>query len=308
MHQPRYFRKLIEIDIVIFMENNKFVGLLKKTVRDKIIQAGIVLPEDVEASIKTALEDPRLSSEGVLVLSHIVKNLQIAEKSRLPMCQDTGMAVAFIDVGEDFPFSLKYIRRAVDQGVQQAYLEGSFRKSVVSDPLFNRENTGNNLPVVYHIQLVPGDAAVVHIMLKGFGSENCSGLSMLNPTDGAEGVVEAAAAMVKQAGGKPCPPVVLGIGIGGTAEQALLLSKRALFRKVGSPHQDYQYAELEKKILQKVNSLGIGPGGFGGSPTALGVMIEKEATHIAGMPLGVSISCWADRKTSIQIDSQGRIL
>jgi fumarate hydratase subunit alpha len=290
------------------MKHDDVLEQITQQTERSILDAGVRLPDDVRRAIEHASGDPGLSREGSLVLSHILKNLEVAEHTRLPMCQDTGMVVAFIDIGRQSRLEFSGLEHAIARGVQQAYDIGSFRKSIVADPVFSRYNTGNNLPIITHLRSVEGERTDISIMLKGFGSENCSCLAMLNPTEGSDGVVQAVADCMRKAGGKPCPPVIIGVGIGGTAEQALLLSKRALFREVGVPSRSREYAELEQLILERVNGLGIGPGGLGGAVTALGVSIETEATHIAGMPVGISISCWADRKTFFALDRDGRIL
>jgi fumarate hydratase subunit alpha len=287
--------------------DNLIEQITQKTERS-ILDAGVLLPEDVKQAIERASTDPGLSKEGALVLSHILKNLEVAEQTRLPMCQDTGMVVAFIDIGSGSRVHPPSVEQAVIRGVRQAYELGNFRKSIVADPVFSRNNTGDNLPIMTHLHIMDGEQTDISIMLKGFGSENCSCLAMLNPTEGPDGVIQAAADCMRRAGGKPCPPVIIGMGIGGTAEQALLLSKRALLRDVGVPNRSRAYAELEQMILERVNSLGIGPGGLGGAVTALGVSIETAATHIAGMPVGISISCWADRKAFFSLDKDGRFL
>jgi len=209
------------------------------------------------------------------------------------------MAIVFASIGADAELDLSTLEKDISDGVAAAYAEGHFRTSIVSDPVFARTNTGNNLPVILYLELVPGDQLTLDIMMKGFGSENCSGLVMANPTAGAEGVADAVVEIVTRAGGKPCPPVIVGVGVGGTADRALLLSKKALLRKLDDTHPDERYAALELEILDRVNALGIGPGGWGGETTALAVKVMAEATHIAGMPVGVSISCWADRKEHI---------
>ncbi len=286
------------------MREDETVQKIEQLVYERLLIAGVELPEDVHAALRSAAA----GAEDSVILQAILKNLEIAEQTRLPMCQDTGMAVVFLGIGEELSVCLGDIRRAVDRGIARAYTDGSFRKSVVEESVFQRTNTGNNLPAVYHVEIVAGDHLSVDILMKGFGSENCSSLRMLNPTAGEDGVVDAVVSIMRAAGGKPCPPVVLGVGIGGTSDRAAVLSKKALLREVGSTHRDSRYAALEQRILEAVQALGIGPGGFGGEPTALGVMIEQEATHIAGLPVAVSINCWADRKVHIELDREGREL
>ncbi len=233
------------------------------------------------------------------VLEMIQENLRLADSHGLPMCQDTGMIVAFIEIGPDVPLSMQAIERALLAGAKEAVQAGSFRNSVVTEPVYDRVNTGTNLPPVIHWFPKETPGLTISMLLKGFGSENCSALTMLNPTAGHAGVVEAVVEMVRSSGGKPCPPIVVGIGLGGTAERAALLSKRALLREVGVSHTDSRYAQLESDIFDAIQTLHIGPGGFGGPLTALAVALEYEETHIAGLPVAVSISCWADRKASI---------
>jgi fumarate hydratase subunit alpha len=255
--------------------------------------------EAIDALVKDDVRRPRYEA-SLEVLRMIIENLQIANDRGIPMCQDTGMVIAFIESGPDVPLSDKEILDALDQGIKIAARDGFFRNSVVDDPVFERTNTGTNLPAVVHWMPTTVRGLRFRLMLKGFGSENCSALKMLNPTAGPDGVVSAVSEMVRSAGGKPCPPIVLGVGIGGTAERALQLSKIALLRKTGEPHPEPAYAELEQRIEEAVHRLEIGPGGFGGPLTALGVAIEHEPTHIAGLPVAVSISCWADRKADVR--------
>lgn len=232
------------------------------------------------------------------VLAMIQENLRLADVNKMAMCQDTGMVVAFVEIGTAVPLSMHAIERAIYQGAEEAIKEGLFRNSVVKEPVFARENTNTNLPPIIYWSPSQAKNLKISLMLKGFGSENCSALAMLNPTASQEGVIEAVAQIVKEAGGKPCPPIVVGVGLGGTSERAALLSKKALLREVGLPHEEANYADLEQKIMDKIQTLKIGPGGFGGPLTALAVAIEYEPTHIAGLPVAVSISCWAGRKGS----------
>ncbi|MDD3941973.1 MAG: fumarate hydratase [Sphaerochaetaceae bacterium] len=233
------------------------------------------------------------------VLRMIMENLGTADHREIPMCQDTGMVVAFVAAGPGIQVDMARLSKTIDQGISMAAREGCFRNSVVADPVFERHNTGTNLPPVIHWLPTDEPGLTIRFMLKGFGSENCTALAMLNPTAGSDGVVATVADMVRKAGGKPCPPIVVGVGIGGTAERALLLSKIALLRPTGEAHPDPRYAALEQEIERAVQALGIGPGGFGGPLTALGVAVEHEQTHIAGLPVAVSISCWADRKAAV---------
>ncbi len=272
---------------------------IRETVADAVTKAGVLLPEDVSSALAEAYRAEGEGSVGKRVLGRILENLEAADACSLPLCQDTGMVLVFADIGTGVSADLANLNQAVEEGIVIAYRDNFFRKSIVKEPVFERENTGSNIPAVIYHTLVPGSDLTLHIVLKGFGSENCSALAMLNPTAGPEGVIEAVVRMVRDAGGKPCPPVVVGVGIGGTADRALQLSKRALLRDLTDRNPDNRYAHLEDQLLQAVNELHIGPGGLGGTVTALAVKTAAEATHIAGMPVGVSISCWADRKVSI---------
>ncbi|MCF7944405.1 MAG: fumarate hydratase [Spirochaetia bacterium] len=285
-------------------------------------KAGVQLPEDIGSALFAtdkqnghsekdsellAEDDPQKFKKEIgrgkqdLVLSMIRKNIAEAEKSGLPLCQDTGMLILFLDIGKDIPLLPSNLEGLLEQAAADAYRDGFFRKSIVSEPVYERTNTGTNLPLVFHYRFVPGNSLRISGMLKGFGSENCSSLDMLNPTAGEDGVSAAVIEAVKRAGGKPCPPIVVGVGIGGSAEVAMLLSKRALLRDLEVRNSDARYAALETRLLQEINKLNIGPGGLGGPLTALGVSVEQTSTHIAGLPVGVSISCWADRKFSLEV-------
>jgi len=277
---------------------------IEQSVYNAVVKAGVILPGDVKESLQKAAavevkHESAAESRGSSVMRKILENLDAAESMNIPMCQDTGMVMVFADIGTEAPVALSDIDTAINSGIETAYKDGFFRKSVVLNPVFNRKNTGNNLPAVIYHKLVPGNKLTLQIMLKGFGSENCSGLAMLNPTAGIQGVIDAVAKIVSDAGGKPCPPIIAGVGIGGTADRAMQLSKRALLRDVADEHPESDYADLERLILDRLNGLNIGPGGLGGATTAMAVKIEAESTHIAGMPVGVSISCWADRKCRI---------
>lgn len=269
---------------------------LEEALTAGIIQAGIQLPPDIEKALDRAitLETGRAS----LVLSRCRENLVIAKDKKMPFCQDTGMTLLFVEQGEDCRVE-GGLHSVLNRSVERAYREGHFRKSVVSDPLKERKNSGNNLPAVIHERTVPGDRIKVGYLLKGFGSENCSRLFMLKPTEGREAVIDAVVRTISDVGGAPCPPVVLGVGIGGTMDYAARLSKEALFRDLEEKHPDPWYAELEQEMCDRVNALGIGGGGLGGDITALGVKVAAFATHIAGLPVAVSVNCWADRKGEV---------
>ena len=274
---------------------------LEEEIKDKVIEASRKLNPDVYEKLKKAYERED-GEEGRIVLKAILDNIGIASKTGLPLCQDTGMFWVLVSYASSSLYSLNELVDAVKSALEKAAEEGYFRKSIVSEPVFDRLNTKSNLPAVINIELIEGDVSTVDVLLKGFGSENCSAVRMLNPTAGKDGVVSAVLEMVKAAGGKPCPPMFLGIGIGGSLDRAALLSKKALIAK--RVHDDERYDELEEEILEKVNALGIGAGGLGGKNTALEVNIEYEGTHIAGLPVALSVSCWADRKAHIEVRSQ----
>jgi len=256
------------------------------------IQANCRLPEDVESRIRTArAEEPW--PQGQEILDRIIENFEVARRENLPICQDTGMACVFVKLGQEVHVAGD-INEAIHEGVRRGYREGYLRKSVVWDPL-DRVNTGDNTPAVINYELVPGDSIEITLAPKGFGSENMSAVKMLRPSDGVEGVKEFVLRTVEAAGPNPCPPIVVGIGIGGTFDRAALLAKKALIRNSDQPNPDPYYAALEEELLEKINQLGIGPQGFGGKTTALAVNIETYPTHIAGLPVAVNINCHVTR-------------
>ena len=253
------------------------------------------LPEDVRACITRSREqEPWEPARGIL--DRIVENYEIAEEEQLPICQDTGVACVFLDVGQEVHIDGD-LTQAVDEGVRRGYTEGYLRKSVVADPL-DRVNTGDNTPAMLYTTLVPGDRVKITVAPKGFGSENMSRIAMLKPSDGLEGVKAFILDTVEQAGPNPCPPIVVGVGIGGTFDKCALLAKQALLREMGFHHPKPFYAALEEELLEKINALGIGPQGFGGRTTALAVHIETLPTHIAGLPCAVNINCHVARHVS----------
>ncbi|NLZ77232.1 MAG: fumarate hydratase [Spirochaetales bacterium] len=275
---------------------------LAKRIEKALIDAARILPEPIHKRIEWARgEEERLdgksagSKASIAVLDAIVENLRVSGNEWIPMCQDTGMFDVFVDVGRSCPLSHAEIEEAILKGCEEGAKNGYFRPSVVEEPLFGRKNTKTNMPPIIWWNLVEGRNVEISILLKGFGSENTSATRMMNPTATEEQIVAAVAEVVTIAGGKPCPPIFLGIGLGGTMERAAYLSKRALLREVGVPHGEERYAKLEEKILAGVQATGVGSGGLGGRITALNVAIEHEPTHIAGLPMGVSINCWADR-------------
>ena len=262
---------------------------ITKNIKEMCIQANHYLSADMDAAMKHAA-DTEQSELGKKILHQLQDNLKIADEEMIPICQDTGMAVIFLEVGQDVHFEGAAIEDAVNEGVRQGYTEGFLRKSVVGDPLI-RENTKDNTPAVIHYSIVPGDQVKITMAPKGFGSENMSRVFMLKPADGIEGVRHAILTAVKDAGPNACPPMVVGVGIGGTFEKCALLAKQALTRPVDE-HSDIPYVkDLEEEMLSKINQLGIGPGGLGGTTTALAVNINTYPTHIAGLPVAVNICC-----------------
>lgn len=266
---------------------------ITKNIREMCIEANHFLTEDMKAAMEQACKEEK-SPVGQQVLSQLEDNLQIAGQDMIPICQDTGMAVIFMEIGQDVHFEGGSLEAAINEGVRQGYVDGYLRKSVVKDPL-ERENTKDNTPAVIHYQIVPGDQVKITVAPKGFGSENMSRVFMLKPADGIEGVKEAVLTAVKDAGPNACPPMVVGVGIGGTFEKCALMAKEALTREVGS-HSDIPYVkELEEELLERINKIGIGPGGLGGSTTALAVNVNTYPTHIAGLPVAVNICCHVNR-------------
>lgn len=266
---------------------------ITKQIKEMCMQVNIQLSPDV----KDALLAGREKEESVIgrqILGQLEENMEIAKENRIPICQDTGMTVVFLKIGQDLHIEGDYLEDAVNEGIRQGYQEGYLRKSVVGDPLI-RENTKDNTPGVIHYEIVPGDQLEITVAPKGFGSENMSRVFMLKPADGIEGVRQAILESVEAAGPNACPPMVIGVGIGGTFEKCALLAKKALTRELGS-HSPIPYVkELEEEMLDKVNNLGIGPGGLGGRVTAIGLNIETYATHIAGLPVAVNICCHVNR-------------
>jgi len=266
---------------------------ITQAVRDLCIEANHFLAPDMKAALSKAESDEE-SALGKQILSQLQDNLSIAESDMIPICQDTGMAVVFISIGQDVHITGAKIEDAINEGVRQGYVEGFLRKSVVSDPII-RENTKDNTPAVIHYEMVPGDKIDITLAPKGFGSENMSRVFMLKPADGIEGVKNAVLTAVKDAGPNACPPMVVGVGIGGTFEKCAILAKKALTRPAGE-HSEIPYVrELEKELLEKINKTGIGPGGLGGTVTAFAVNVLTYPTHIAGLPVAVNICCHVNR-------------
>lgn len=264
-----------------------------KNIKEMCIEANHYLSKDMDKALKEATASEK-SELGKKILNQLQENLKIADEEMIPICQDTGMAVIFLEVGQDVHFEGMAIEDAVNEGVRQGYTEGYLRKSVVGDPII-RENTKDNTPAVIHYSIVPGNKVKITLAPKGFGSENMSRVFMLKPADGIEGVKNAILTAVKDAGPNACPPMVVGVGVGGTFEKCAILAKKALTRPVGE-HSAIPYVrELEEEMLTKINQLGIGPGGLGGTTTALAVNVNTYATHIAGLPVAVNICCHVNR-------------
>lgn len=266
---------------------------IENTVRDMCIRANCYLNPDIRAAIQNGAKNDK-SDVSRSVLEKLLKNADIAAEKEVPICQDTGMAVFFIEIGKEVFIEGDTISDAVNKGVARGYTDGYLRKSVVGDPL-RRVNTGNNTPAVIYYDFVPGDKLKLTFAPKGFGSENKGALKMLNPSDGLDGAVDFVIETVRKAGPNPCPPMVIGVGIGGTMDKVCVLAKKALTRDIDSHNHDPFYAELEDRLLAEINKLGIGAAGLGGSTTALGVNIETYPTHIAGLPVAVNINCHATR-------------
>ena len=266
---------------------------ITEAVAELCVRANTLLPEDVRALIDRA-EKSEKSPAGRDVLRDLRENYILAEREKLPICQDTGMAVVFAELGQDAHITDGFFEDAVNEGVRQGYVNGFLRKSVVKDPL-RRENTGDNTPAVIHTRLVPGDRLKLVLAPKGFGSENMSKANMFLPSCSVDEIIDFIVRTVEEAGSNPCPPVILGVGLGGTLETAALLAKKALTRPIDIRSSDPFYAELEEKALSRINALGLGPQGFGGTTTALAVNIETYPTHIAGLPCVVNVGCHVTR-------------
>lgn len=269
------------------------VSIVTRNIKEMCIQANHFLSEDMDIAMKNAVETEK-APLGKQILTQLQENLKIAGEDMIPICQDTGMAVVFIEVGQEVHFEGGSLTDAINEGVRQGYVEGYLRKSVVGDPII-RENTKDNTPAVIHYNIVPGDKVKIKVAPKGFGSENMSRVFMLKPADGIEGVKNAILTAVQDAGPNACPPMVVGVGIGGTFEKCALMAKDALTREVGT-HSDIQWVkDLEEEMLETINKLGIGPGGLGGTTTALAVNVNTYPTHIAGLPVGINTCCHVNR-------------
>ena len=275
------------------MIRNVNTRLLTENIKEMCMEANLYLTEDMKSRLQKAGEE-ETSVLGKQILGQLQENMQIADADQIPICQDTGMAIIFLNIGQNVHIEGIPLKDAVNEGVRQGYAEGYLRKSIVKDPLI-RENTKDNTPAVIHMDIVPGEELEITVAPKGFGSENMSRIFMLKPADGVEGIKKSVLEAVKDAGPNACPPMVIGVGLGGSFEKAALLAKKALTRNLDQPSEHPHIAALEKELLEEVNQLGIGPGGFGGNTTALGLNIETYPTHIAGMPLAVNICCHVNR-------------
>jgi len=269
------------------------VDLITEQIKEMCQEANFDLCQDIEEAL-VSFKGKEESPVGQAILGDILKNAEIAKKNRVPMCQDTGMTVVFVEIGQEIYIEGGSLEEAINEGIRQGYSEGYLRKSVVKDPL-DRVNTKDNTPGIIHYDIVSGDELKLTVAPKGFGSENMSRMKMLKPSDGIEGVREFVIETVSLAGPNPCPPIVVGVGIGGTIEKAALIAKKSLMRDLGSSHESKHIADLEVELLESINKLGIGPQGLGGITTALGVNVETYPTHIAGLPVVVNINCHAAR-------------
>jgi fumarate hydratase subunit alpha len=276
------------------------LGEVTAAVKEMCITANYDLPRDVYDALLQAREAEE-SPVGREVLGQLIENADIAAADRVPICQDTGFAVIFAEIGQDVHLVGGAFEDAVNEGVRQGYADGYLRKSVAAEPGHARRNTTDNTPAIIHTSIVPGDRVRIAMMAKGGGAENMSSLNMLKPSQGWEGMVNAIVETVSKAGSNPCPPVVIGVGIGGTIDEVTLLAKKALLRDIGSAHPDARVAAMEDELLEKINALGIGPQGLGGSTTALDVFIEEMPSHIASMPMAVNVQCHAQRHKTVEL-------
>ena len=267
---------------------------IKNKVKELFLKANFYINPDLMQRLGKALKEES-STIGKYVLQMIIENNKIASREEVPICQDTGLAVVFVEVGQEVHLVDGDFTEAINQGVKGAYQEGYLRKSVVDDPVFERKNTKTNTPAIIYTDIIPGDKIKFLVMPKGFGSENMSAIAMLKPADGPEGIVNFVVETVKKAGPNPCPPTIIGVGIGGTIDKAMVIAKKAIVRKNNQPNKNPKFAALENEILTKINNLGIGPAGLGGNITSLAVHIDYLPTHIAGLPVAVNVCCHAAR-------------
>lgn len=271
-----------------------------ETVKQLFLDCNYFIGKDIMTALEKARENEK-SKVGKSVLTQIIENDKLAAKEEVPLCQDTGMAILFVEYGDKVVIEDGSFEDAVNEGVRQAYKDGYLRKSVVNDPVFDRLNTKDNTPAIIHTRIVKGDKIKITAVGKGFGSENMSAIKMLTPSYGIEGVKKFILDTVRTAGPNPCPPIVVGVGIGGTFERCAQLAKKATFRAIDTHNEDERYAKLEDELLESINKMGFGPAGLGGTTTAIGVNIETSPTHIAGMPVAVNICCHAARHASAEI-------
>ena len=275
------------------------VSEVTRLVRQLCIDANYYLPADLRQAFVDG-QNAEESPLGKTIFGEMIANCDLARENNVPVCQDTGMAIVFAEIGQDVHLTGGSFEDAVTEGVRRGYIDGYLRLSVVGDPL-RRENTNDNTPCILYTSVVPGDKVKITVAPKGFGSENMSRLGMLKPADGVEGVKKFVVETVRLAGSNPCPPIVLGIGIGGSFDKAAYLAKHALLRPIDQPNSDPFYAQLEEELLEEINALGIGPQGFGGRTTCLGLSIETAPTHVAGLPVAVNVSCHVTRRASAQL-------
>jgi len=273
--------------------------IIKEKVKELCLKANVSLPEDVEKSLRDAC-DNETSCLGKYALDVLKENMDIAKEKQIPLCQDTGMVIVFLEIGQDIVVEGELINDAVNEGIRQSYDEGFFRKSVVDDPIL-RQNTKDNTPAVIYTDIIAGDKIKISIMPKGFGSENMGRIFMLKPSDGVEGIKDCVVKAVIEAGPNPCPPLILGVGIGGTMEKAGMLSKKALLRKIGDYNSFSHIKDLEQELLELVNKTNVGPEGLGGDTTAFAVNVEVYPTHIAGLPVAISFACNCARHVEVII-------
>lgn len=279
------------------------VQKITEAIRRLAVQVNTDLPQDVEQALETGRQQ-EVSPFGIYCFDQILANAKLAREEHQAMCQDTGTMVVYLNVGQDLHLVGGDVTAAINEGVRLGYKEGYLRKSIVEEPVFERTNTGDNTPAVIHYNIVPGDRCELILMPKGGGAENMGALGMLKPTAGKDGVEDFVVEAVVKAGGNPCPPIIVGVGIGGTMEKATAIAKEALMRPVGAHHADPRYAAMEEEILEKINKLGIGPQGLGGRVTALAVHINTYPCHIASLPVAVNINCHAARHTRIVLDGE----
>jgi len=270
------------------------VARVTEAVKDLCIKTNIYLPDDVKKALRESLEKEE-SPLGREILQVILENHDIAENERMPICQDTGVAIVFLEVGQDVHFTGGALEDAVNEGVRQGYKEGYLRKSMVADPVIKRKNTSDNTPAVIYTRIVPGDKVKIVFAPKGGGAENMSEVRMMTAADGIEGVKNFVVDRISRSGGNPCPPVVVGVGLGGSFDRCAMLAKEALMRPIGQPNPDPEYDKVEKELMKRINDLGIGPQGLGGRTTALAVHIKMVPCHIASMPVAVNVQCHANR-------------